>query len=83
MAALIKVDQCLNGHYVNTVYGDSMQHVQSAGYDYYKLVSNNALVATFSGGTAQGWQYSMLKVCADYTVGPTIVQHWCWNAVTC
>lgn len=81
MATLIKVDQCLNGRYVNSVYGDVMQHVHNNGYNYYKLEMNNALVATFSNGANAYFQYSMCKVTADYTCGLTTVQHWCWNAV--
>lgn len=30
---LIKVDQCLNGRYVNSVYGDSLQLVQHWGWN--------------------------------------------------
>lgn len=78
---LIKVDQCLNGRYVNSVYGDSLQLVQRGDYSFYKLEMNNALVATFTNTPSQSFQYSMCKVVADYTDGLTTVQHWCWNMV--
>ncbi len=81
MATLIKVDQCLNGCYVNSVCGDVMRNVYSNGYNYYKLEMNGDLVATFSNGTTQSFQYSMRKVAADYTDGSITVQHWCWNVV--
>ena len=78
---LIKVDQCLNGRYVNSVYGDSLKFVQRSDYSFYKLEMNKALVATFTNTASQGFQYSMCKVAADYTDGATTVQHWCWNVV--
>ena len=78
---LIKVDQCLNGRYVNSVYGDSLQLVQRSAYSFYKLEMNGALVATFTNAASQSFQYSMCKVAADYTVGLTTVKHWCWNMV--
>jgi hypothetical protein len=81
MATLIKVDQCLNGRYVNSVYGDVMRHVCFDDFSFYKLEMNNAVVATFSDGATQCFQYSMCKVAADYTDGLTTVQHWCWNVV--
>lgn len=74
---LIKVDQWFNGRYVNTVYGDSLQLVNS----FYKLEMNKSLVATFSNTASQSFQYEMYKVAADYTDGLTTVQHWCWEAV--
>ena len=78
---LIKVDQCLNGRYVNSVYGDSLQLVQRSDYSFYKLEINNALVATFTNTDSQSFQYSMCKVAADYTDGLITVQHWRWNMV--
>ena len=45
---LIKVDQCLNGRYVNSVYGDSLKFVQRSDYSFYKLEMNKALVATLT-----------------------------------
>lgn len=81
MATLIKVDQCLNGRYVNSVYGDTLQHVRSNGYCFYKLEMNGALVATFTDGVTQCFQCSMCKAIADYTDGLTTVQHWSWNMV--
>lgn len=78
---LIKVDQRLNGRYVNSVYGDSLQLVQRSDYSYYKLEMNGSRVATFTNTASQSFQYSMCKVAADYTDGLTTVQHWCWNAV--
>lgn len=81
MATLIKVDQLHNGVYINTVYGDSMYHVTSCGCSWYRLELNKMLVATFSDGSAQEHQYSMLKVAADYTFGGTTVKHYAWNIV--
>ena len=78
---LIKVYQCLNGRYVNSVCGDSLQLVKRSDYSFYKLEMNGALVATFTNTASQSFQYSMCKVSADYTDGLTTVQHWCWNAV--
>ena len=78
---LVKIDQCLNGRYVNSVYGDSLQLVQRGDYSFYKLEMNNALVATFTNTASQSFQYEMHKVAADYTYGLTTVQHWCWNMV--
>ena len=77
----IEVDQCLNGRYVNTVYGDSLRLVKRGDYSFYKLEMDNALVATFANTDSQSFQYSMCRVAADYTDGFTTVQHWCWNAV--
>lgn len=81
MATLIKVDQCFNGHYVNSVYGDALYHVTSCGCSWYRLEQNKALVATFSDGVTHSYQYSMCKVAADYTSGLTTVKHYSWNAV--
>lgn len=78
---LIKVDQCLNGRYVNSVYGDSLQLVQRSGYSFYTLEMNKVRVATFTITDSNSFQYSMCKVTADYTDGLTTVQHWCWNKV--
>lgn len=78
---LIKVDQCLNGHYVNTVCGDSLQLVQRHDHSFYVLKMNNSLVATFTNTAYLGFQYSMCKVEADSTDDFITVQHWCWNAV--
>lgn len=78
---LIKVDQCLNGRYVNSVYGDSLRLVKRGDYSFYKLEMNNAHVATFTNTASQSFQYTMRKVVADYTDGLTTVQHWCWNMV--
>ena len=52
---LIKVDQCLNGRYVNSVYGDSLKFVQRSDYSFYKLEMNKALVATFTNTASQGF----------------------------
>lgn len=81
MATLIKVDQLHNGFYINTVYGDSMYHVTLCGCSWYRLELNKMLVATFSDGSAQEHQYSMLKVVPDYTFGDTTVKHYAWNMV--
>lgn len=81
MATLIKVDQCFNGFYVNSVYGDALYHVTSCGYSFYRLEQNKALVATFTESATQRYQYSMCKVAADYTVGLTTVKHYSWNMV--
>ena len=78
---LIKVDQCLNGRYVNSVCGDSLKFVHRSDYSFYVLEMNKALVTTFTNTASQDFQYSMCKVAADYTDGLTTVQHWCWNAV--
>ena len=78
---LIKVDQRLNGHYVNTVCGDSLKLVHRSDYSFYVLEMNKSLVATFTNTASQDFQYSMCKVSADYTDGLTTVQHWCWNMV--
>lgn len=77
----IEVDQCLNGRYVNTVYGDSLRLVKRGDYSFYKLEMNNYPVATFTNTDSKSFQYSMRKVTADYTDGLTTVQHWCWNMV--
>lgn len=77
----IEVDQCFNGRYVNTVYGDSLRLVKRGDYSFYKLEMNNAPVATFTNMDSQSFQYSMCKVSADYSDGLTTVQHWCWNMV--
>lgn len=79
MVTLIKVDQCLNGHYVNSVYGDALKLVHRGDYSFYTLKRNNALVTTFTNTASQSFQYTMRKVAADYTYGLTTVQHWCWN----
>lgn len=78
---LIKVDQCLNGRYVNTVCGDSLKLVQRSDYSFYVLEMNKSLVATFTNTASNDFQYSMLKVSADYSDGLTTVQRWCWNMV--
>ena len=78
---LIKVDQCLNGRYVNSVYGDSLRLIKRGDNSFYKLGMNKAHVATFPNTDSQSFQYSMCKVAPDYTHGLTTVQHWCWNAV--
>lgn len=78
---LIKVDQRLNGSYVNTVCGDSLKLVHRSDYSFYVLEMNKSLVATFTNTASQDFQYSMCKVSADYTDGFTTVQHWCWNMV--
>lgn len=80
MATLIKVDQCLNGQYVNSVYGDSLQLVERGDYSFYRLEMNNAQVATFTNTDSECFQYSMRKV-GGYTVSYVTVQHWSWNAV--
>ena len=77
----IEVDQCLNGRYINTVYGDSLRLVKRGDYSFYKLEMNNATVATFTNTDSQSFQYTMRKVVADYTDGLTTVQHWRWNMV--
>ena len=78
---LIKVDQRLNGRYVNTVCGDSLKLVHRSDYSFYVLEMNKSLVATFTNTASQDFQYSMFKVSADYSDGLTTVQHWCWNMV--
>ena len=77
----IKVDQCLNGRHVNSVYCDSLQLFHRSYYCFYKFYMNGSIVATFTNTASQSFQYSMCKVAADYTVGLTTVQHWCWNMV--
>lgn len=81
MKTLIRVDQLYCGHYVNTVYGDELLHVDTDDFSYYRLMNNGDLVATFSDGTAPGTQYSMLKDKPEWVCNGLRTKSYVWNLV--